>query len=436
MNKRGFTLIELLVYMAIVGIVVVIAGQMFSDSTRIELTSKNMIKANQEAETLGNLFRDDVAQMGAKSGIDSDNEDGLSTGLVVERAVFMDTTHGDFSSFDYFPGKEHPAQKERDKSKDSLVLRKAVLDGDGSVSRVEEISWFTTYDGILKRSCKTVSGTQDVLSCPEDKAEEVELAAGVTKFVTTPATPDVIGGTLQIFPTTSDDGRFRLIPRVDDGNKVVEVSVAPPLGAASFGLSNFVTNYRENPSEQVADPEYHEVYVGKSGEVGDDWRTCQKFSFQKDAAYEIAFKTPFVADYSRMFRPGLDHLSIGLRTLNDGEPSSCNAVEDMMFFPPLTKDSPDSHVLRFTSKGDCANTCIAFTMAFFSPTIDLGTFHIANLNVKRISDKNYKFVANYNPDKMDKVNVRAFKLELEVKKNGITGESVIVVPVPSNGLAE
>lgn len=454
MNKRGFTLIELLVYMAIVGVVVIIAGQAFSDSTRIELTSKNMIKANQEAENLGNLFRDDVAQMGAKSGIDSDNEDVLSTGLVVDSNVYMDAEDGDFSSFKYIPRKEvdpladHqenecPDLGEDDKvlkrnlNRDCLILRKAKYNEDGSILRVEELSWFVSEDGILKRRCKTIGdGTEDPISCPKDNSGLVELASGVTKFVTTPAMPDIIGGSLQMFPTASDEGRFRLISRADDGDKVVEVSVAPTLGAASFGLSNFVTNYRENPSEHVAEPEYHEVYVGKSGEVSDDWRTCQKFSFEKDATYEITFKTPFVADYSRMFRPGLDHLSIGLRTVKDGESLPCGAVEDMMFFPPLTKDSPDSHILRFTSRNDFTSTCIAFTLAFFSPTINLGTFHIADLNLKRISDKNYKFVDKYNPEKMDKANIRAFKMELQIKRNGVTGESVVVVPVPSNGLTE
>ena len=53
MNKRGFTMIELMVYLAIVGVVVIIAGHAFSDSTKMRIVSESMIKANQKAENLG-----------------------------------------------------------------------------------------------------------------------------------------------------------------------------------------------------------------------------------------------------------------------------------------------------------------------------------------------------------------------------------------------
>ena len=50
MKKSGFTLIELLVYMGIIGVVVIIAGQAFSDSTKVRVRTENMIKANAVAE--------------------------------------------------------------------------------------------------------------------------------------------------------------------------------------------------------------------------------------------------------------------------------------------------------------------------------------------------------------------------------------------------
>ena len=66
-SKRGFTLMELMVYIAILGIVVLIAGQAFTDSTRFRIRTQNMLKATQVAENIGTLFKSDVAQMGAKS---------------------------------------------------------------------------------------------------------------------------------------------------------------------------------------------------------------------------------------------------------------------------------------------------------------------------------------------------------------------------------
>ena len=67
LKKSGFTLMELLVYMGIVGIVVVIAGEAFSNSTKFRIRTDNMIKATQEAESVAMLFKEDVAQMGSKN---------------------------------------------------------------------------------------------------------------------------------------------------------------------------------------------------------------------------------------------------------------------------------------------------------------------------------------------------------------------------------
>ena len=72
--KSGFTLMELIVYMGIVGIVVVIAGQAFSNSTKFRIRTDNMIKASQEAENVATIFKEDVSQMGAKSS----KEDGVA----------------------------------------------------------------------------------------------------------------------------------------------------------------------------------------------------------------------------------------------------------------------------------------------------------------------------------------------------------------------
>ena len=41
-RKSGFTLMELLVYIAIVGIVVIVAGQAFSNSTKMRVRTQSM----------------------------------------------------------------------------------------------------------------------------------------------------------------------------------------------------------------------------------------------------------------------------------------------------------------------------------------------------------------------------------------------------------
>ena len=66
-EKAGFTLMELMVYMAILGIIVIVAGRAFSDSTKFRIRTQNILKATQEVENVATLFKSDVAQMGAKS---------------------------------------------------------------------------------------------------------------------------------------------------------------------------------------------------------------------------------------------------------------------------------------------------------------------------------------------------------------------------------
>ena len=59
-SKAGFTLMELMVYMAIVGIVVIIAGEAFSNSTKVRVRTDNMIRANQDAENIATIITEDV----------------------------------------------------------------------------------------------------------------------------------------------------------------------------------------------------------------------------------------------------------------------------------------------------------------------------------------------------------------------------------------
>ena len=443
MNKHGFTMMEFLVYMAIVGIVVIIAGNAFSDSTRFRMDSESMIKANQEAEALGLLFRDDISRMGMKSVVKKDSVNGVrAAGLYVDTNVYMNTYRGDYSSFKYYPGNPNPtSQKERDRNKDSLVLRKVVVnDTDGTFKRVEEVSWYVNYKNELKRTCKTIDGEQDENICPRLKAATMDLASGVSRFVVTPANPSLINdnGVIQKFPV-GDEQQFSLVAREDTVEKIYSVTVAPPSGGVAVGMKGFLTNYREG--HPTLTKYYHQVFVSNAGEVGTDWRNCQRFTFSRDTTYDISFRTPFSEDFSRMFRPGSDHFAVGLRIVRDGVVHPCSAAVDMMLFPPLSEEAPDSHILRFTPNKNYTDVCIAFTMAFFSPTVDMGGINLAELKVKAIPDRNYVFgtyLLNEDDDEKvkQKVNVRAFKLDLQVQRKKLLGSSVMVVPVPSNGFSE
>ena len=93
MNKRGFTLMELVVYMAMIGIVVLVAGEAFSNSTRFRVRSQNMLKAAQVAEDVGVLFKDDVSQLGAKSSKEVNASTSADTFFVEKEKIYIDPDH-------------------------------------------------------------------------------------------------------------------------------------------------------------------------------------------------------------------------------------------------------------------------------------------------------------------------------------------------------
>ena len=440
MNKKGFTLVELLVYMAIIGIVVVVAGQAFSNSTEDRIRTQNMLKANAVAEQVGLLLRDDLAQMGAKSSVDING---------FERYMNATISEDDSSSFDYQPG-----------NYDKIKTLRVVNDTNGAYQRVEEVTWYVGYlkdkqgreqteNPILFRSCKTRDrrvGTQEPENCPESGNLPIQVADGVTKFKVTPATPNLSGGDKKIFPE-NNNGLFRMVSRSDGIKNIVPVSVSPQPDESAetvARLSGFVTNYQEHPTSNT-NVAYHQVYVLESGSVSWHWYDCARIPIKKGATYEISFSMPVNEDASRMFRPGKDHFAVGIRDTRENLFEKISDVPDVLVYPPqafegngVRKMRFSSNVVKDKSQGE-TNVCIVFTFATFSPLVGMGALTISDLKVKEIADDNYSFNPGYNPKLEDKPFVRAFKLELQVTryvKSGkpVSGEATLVAPVPSNGL--
>lgn len=430
MNKRGFTLIELMVYMAIVGIVVIIAGQAFGDSTKIGMNSKNMIAANQVAEDVGVLLRDDIAQMGVKSYLGTSESGAFDDKFDIHPKVFIDDKNGeeDKSSFNY-------THNQGGTDLDKITLRRIRNNENGTFLRVEEIEWFVNNKKQLIRTCRTIDGTQDADVCPNSAASSVELASGVNKFVLTPSKPASNVGEAVIFPLAANQGKFVLIPRSDPSKGIATVSRDPLNAATSVTLSGFVSNYDAsgNPSAVSV---YHQVFVSSAGTHSQTWNNATKFSFVKGTTYELRFMIPYREDASRMFRPGKDHMSVGFKQIADGGVVNCPAISETFIFPPETEDGVATHVIQFTPRENVQNALLAFTFAFYSPTVSSGAITISDLELKSVTDGEYIFVKDYVPSTANKVNVRAFKMELQVVKNGVTGKSETVIPVPSNGAVE
>lgn len=423
MNKHGFTLMELLVYMAIVGIVVVIAGQVYSDSTKMQVRTRSMISASKVAENVGTLLKEDVSQMGAKSS--KETRSITSDSFFVASEVFIDPTNGDSSSYvlALVDGKER------------LSFRKIRLDERGFYAAVEEVAWYLRGNSLV-RSCKTLLKKSAVdASCPEGEPQEVTMAENVLKFHVIPAVPSALSANANvIYPSGSNKNLFRLISRYD-GTKYFRTTAVPDVGGSSVMISGFVSNYDFDNEEITNGKKLNEFFAaengGSSGSFSD---LCTRMTFDKGFTYQIVFgisKTS-VYDKSQMFIPGKDHLAVGFRTTE----GAATVIKDFLFYPPMaTEMDLVQRRINFSVSQKVENVCLVFDVAAYSPMLSSGALNITGLQVLKIPEGHYEFDESRTGliTIADKKNVKAFRVELAVKNNGEEGRVSVDVAVPSNG---
>ena len=131
-RASGFTLIELMVYIALLGGIVLIAGQAFSDSTKMRMRTQSMLQASETAEKVAAIFKADVAQTGAKTAMEAGaSESGAEYGNKFSNIytnVYMDpnSENKDSSSFSVVTKNGF----------DSLTIRRLRYDESGHYSAV------------------------------------------------------------------------------------------------------------------------------------------------------------------------------------------------------------------------------------------------------------------------------------------------------------
>ncbi len=434
--KRGFTLMELLVYMAIVGIVVVIAGEAFSNSTKFRIRTDNMIRATQEAENVAMLFKEDVSQMGAKSALDEIVESGNDIFNVAHIAdVYMDPNNADDDKKDSSSYRIAPVVPNPETNIDSLIFRRIRYSNEGKYEATEEVAWFLSGTTLF-RKCETIPANDHDEYCD---GSIVEMATSVDSFRVIPGIPTSLNAEgFQMFPP-SNGTTFRLVYRVGDLNYGLGTTPTPGSSVnVSFSSSN---------CDESGDCSGHVQYVLYAFENTNEegtWNTlCQStnnnFQFEPGKVYELSFDMDFPSstDVSQMFIPGKDHLSVGFR---NGSGDKISQIPDFMVYPPATSSAASiSRKMRFSVKDFVPHACIAFTFSFFSPSASNGTYTISNLRLNKLA-ASYSFdPAVTSVPIIDKKNVRAIRLRLDVsrgKKNGGSGETGnvdLIVPAPSNG---
>ena len=427
--KAGFTLIELMVYIALLGGIVLIAGQAFSDSTKMRVRTQSMLQANEIAGNTSTLLKEDFAQIGAKSSKEANS---------AKDSFYVDAIH------DVFMHPDDGTEAKKDSSSfsivnnhggtdlDSIAFRRIRYDDDGHFVAVEEVSWFVTGN-TLKRGCKTITGTEDHDLCPNDEPNIVTIAEGITKFNIIAAEPGAKESTSRILPSTNASvSEFRLVPRYGLDN-LAFLSISPTEGSSSVELSGFATNYDFNNQQVITDGKNaNQVFLAeKSGNSGNWQSLCKVVALEENMEYEISFSMPYTEDGSRLFRPGRDYMSVGFRYKNDATRPS--EIRDFIFFPPTEAGASEGNrVFRFRSKSNIPGLCLAFTFASYSPSVASGKILLNNVVLKKVESANYTFSGN-EIETTEKKNVKAMRVELSVGINNETNALSIVIPVPSNG---
>lgn len=470
--KQGFTLMELMVYMGLVGLVVVIAGEAFSNSSRFRVRTTNMIEANQEAENVAMLFKEDVEQLGTKTA----KEAGSNTFTTAGDRIYMDASNADNDKKD-----SSSFRIEQSNGYSNLTFKRTRYDNNGQFQAIDSIRWYVE-NRVLKRSCvilQAVSGftLPDGDPCVNEGGNNptpVEMASNVSVFDVEAASPGTTEDKTQIFPAGNSD-QFILFPRLDasgefSGSSFTRSFVAfdsensskEPLGAGNaITLSGFWSNYEnkedflDNAIIEEGSQKVNQVIAlnsDASNLESSDWKSlCLKhgaMSFSPDTVYEISFivTTQSSDDKSMTFVPAKDHMSVGFRRATPGDyvrsTDGTNRVimSDFLFYPPLDNGTglgEGKRSMRFTVPEKVEAVCLAVSFAFYSPLASMGHVTIKNLKVSQVATANYKF-SGFVPESniKEKKNVKALKLKLQVSRGGETGDVNLVVPIPSNGTGD
>lgn len=422
-GKSGFTLMELLVYIGLMGLIVVIAGRAFSNSTKFRIRTEGMLKGNSEAREVSAILREDLNQMGAKTFFTA-NDAEIQSG-----AFYNASSDADKSSF-YLSA-----------SRDTISFNKVVYDEIGNAKFVQQISWmFVNNDG-LYRMCKTLWPTgANPPECLADNSVPVLMSNKITSFRLWPGVrlEDAESGEDDVFTKGSS---FTLAPRSNSTSKAYYImpALTPNEDNTVVNVKGLQTN-DQNRGKAIASQLY--LLDGSSSTINaDSWTSCRTFTFEALATYAVSMditascKTS-APNYMCDFQAGIDHIGIGFRT-PDGE--QFPDIHDFLTYPTQSISGEESsRYAEFSIPTKIENACLTVTIALYSPEVYRGNFSISNIAIFKRNAANYDFNTTpgskaYGESGEDKNKVKAFKLEMDATVNNETSHVENIILTPNNG---
>lgn len=413
-SKAGFTLIELIVYSGLIGVIVVIAGQAFSNSTKFRIRTENMIRSTSTANSLSTLLSEDLAQMGSKTALG----DGAYH--------FFNEAYNDPDS--------DSSSYVLNEAKNNISFKRIYNGPDGKALYLQQIDWYLE-EGAVYRKCRTLAKLTEedpLAECPmvEGSGEDVQpvlMAENISEFTLRPGRrlQDASG----CETTDFEEGCFKLgsvyslASRSSSG--ITPLVVQKNSETQSIEIKGFYSNF------DAATDYYSQVYLLNGSIENPVWGQCSEFTFRPNVTYGISFSLEVESDatninYMRNFMAEFDHISVGFRT-NEGDP--IEGIEDHMVYP-AQGDVDTERYFEFSFPREVTNACLVFTFAFYSKYAADGALSISGLSVFPRDESGYDFDA----PGIDKRNHKAFKYKLETN---VGGESTIIekfVPTPNNGI--
>lgn len=423
-GKQGFTLIELLVYMGLLGIIVVVAGKAFTDSTSFRIRTEGMLKGHAEARDVAAILREDLNQMGAKTSFET-------SGAVVQSDAFINaSSESDKSSFSL------------SKNRDTLVFHKIVYDESGSAQFVQQVGWKFVPDDGLFRSCKTIwPADANPAECPSEEADPVLISDKVQSFKLWPGVrlEDGENGQEDVFAKGTS---FILAPRTNSTSSTYYIRpvLTPDASETTIDVRGLQTNDGHHGTRLAS--QLYLLEGGSSISSAESWNSCKTFSFDAFATYAVSMSISASCktsspNYMCDFQAGVDHIGIGFRT-PEGE--LIPGIHDFMTYPTQSISGIEAaRYAEFSIPAKVENACLAITIALYSPEVYKGSFTISDISIFKRSASEYVFDTNpgsaaYGVASSEHKNdVKAFKLEMDVSVNKETSHVENVILTPNNG---